>query len=529
MRVLITDPLSPVAIELLNEAGIEADVQLKKSSDELRLAAKDADGWIIRSGTTITDDLIETADRLKVIGRAGVGVDNIDLDAATRKGVMVVNAPDGNTISTAEHTCAMILALARQIPGAARSLAGGAWERKQFSGSELEGKTLGVVGVGKIGRAVAQRMQAFGMEVIGFDPVLSPETADQLNIKLVPLNEIWKHSDFVTFHTPLNDATRGLLSESTVAQCKEGVRIINIARGGIVDETVLLPALESGKIGGVALDVYSSEPPPAHLQALLEHPRVVATPHIAASTEEAQEKVAHQIVEQVIEALNNRPVITAVNTRIQFNPEQSGLAGYISLAEQLGCLASQLSGSPCSQVTVTTSGEIVSPHAHAIVVAVLVGMMRMWRNTPVNVINAPTLAGEMGLQVEERRSNSGATYSNEIIVMVGEEDSKSAVRLRGTLFEGTDCRLVGYNKFPLDVRIDAHMLFYQNVDKPGMLADVGQLLASVDVNIAGLALGRSARGKEALTVITTDDPVPEEILVAIRQIGGVSDVHYANI
>src|SRR5690554_3931596 len=250
MKVLITDAVDEICIDLLKESGIEADVQLKKSSDELLAAAADADGWIIRSGTTITADLIEAAPKLKVIGRAGVGVDNIDLEAATRRGVLVINAPDGNTISTAEHSCAMLLSLARRIPQANRSLADGSWERKTFTGSELYEKTLGVIGIGKIGRAVAERMAGFGMTIIGFDPVLSHEAAERIGVRLVELDELLAESDFITLHTPLNDATRGLLNAETLRQCKPGVRIVNCARGGIVDETDLLDAIESGHVAG---------------------------------------------------------------------------------------------------------------------------------------------------------------------------------------------------------------------------------------------------------------------------------------
>jgi len=527
MRVLITDPLSPVALELLAEAGFEADVQLKKTPEELKELAKCADGWIIRSGTQITEDLIIAADQLKVIGRAGVGVDNIDLAAATRKGVLVVNAPDGNTISTAEHTCAMILALVRRIPRAALSLAGGAWERKQFSGAELDGKTLGVVGVGKIGRAVARRMQAFGMRVIGFDPVLAAETAERLGIELVPLERIWAESDVITFHTPLNDTTRGLLNEETLAQCKDGVRVVNIARGGIIDEQALLGALETGKVAGAALDVYSQEPPPAELATLLAHPAVVATPHIAASTGEAQEKVAIQIVDQVVRALRGEPVATPVNAGAMRMAAQPEVAPYINLAERLGCLGAQLVEGSVERVTVECTGDVVAHYADVVTEAVLVGVMRRWSEAPVNLVNASTLAREMGLHVEELRRSEGGEYSNEIALTM--KTSAGARTVRGTILGPDEIRLVGFDDYPIEVRLEGHFLFYQNVDRPGMLATVGALLAEANVNIAGLTLGREARGAMALTVLATDEPIPSDLLEQIADLADVHDVIVASV
>ena len=527
MRVLITDPLSPVALELLADAGFEADVQLKKTADELEELGKNADGWIIRSGTQITAELIGAADQLKVIGRAGVGVDNVDLKAATRKGILVVNAPDGNTISTAEHTCAMILALARRIPRAASSLAGGAWERKQFSGAELDGKTLGVVGVGKIGRAVAKRMQGFGMKVVGFDPVLALDTAERLGIELVPLERIWAESDVVTFHTPLTDATRGLLNEETLSQCKNGVRVVNIARGGIVDEYALLGALETGKVAGAALDVYSQEPPPAELATLLSHPAVVATPHIAASTDEAQEKVAIQIVNQVVRGLRGEPVATPVNAGALQTASQPEVAPYILMAKRLGRLGAQLVQGSVEGITVECTGESVAHYADVLTVATLVGVMGRWSEVPVNLVNATTLAREMGLRVEELRRTEGGEYSNEVSLTI--KTTAAARTIRGTILGQDEIRLVGFDDYPIEVRLEGHFLFYQNVDRPGMLATVGALLAEANVNIAGLTLGREAPGAMALTVLATDEPIPTTMLANIAEVDGVRDVIVATV
>lgn len=524
LRVLVTDSLAPVALRLLEEAGLEAAVHLKASGEALQALAAEADGWIIRSGTQITAAHVEAAGRLKVIGRAGVGVDNVDLAAATRKGILVVNAPDGNTVSTAEHTCALILALARQVPQAAASLAAGAWERKRFQGAELDGKTLGVVGVGKVGRGVAQRMQAFGMRVVGFDPVLAPEAAERLGIALVSLDRLWAESDFITVHTPLNDATRGLLGTETLARCKPGVRVVNCARGGIVDEAALLAALESGHVAGAALDVFSAEPPPPALGALLAHPRVVATPHIAASTDEAQEKVAVQIVEQVVRALQGQPVATPVNAGAIRMAAQPEAAPYLVLAERLGRVAAQLVDGNVTRVTVGCAGEVAGHYAEVLTVAALAGVLAWWSDEPVNLINAPALAREHGLVVEEQRRTGGGAFSNEIAVTLATPGAARTVR--GTVLGG-DARLVGVDDFLLEVKLEGHLLFYQNEDRPGMLATVGALLAEAGVNIANLTLGREARGGLALTALTTDESIPTAVLHRIGALAGVRDVRTA--
>lgn len=522
MKVLVTDNLDPICQTLLEEAGIEAAVHLKKSPEELKALASEAEGWIVRSGTEITADLIEAAPNLRVIGRAGVGVDNIDLAAATRRGILVLNAPDGNTISTAEHTCAMMLALARQIPQAAASLKGGAWARKQFSGAELDGKTLGIVGVGKIGRAVARRMQSFGMRTIGFDPVLSAEAADRVGVELVDLDELWVGSDVITLHSPLNDATRHLINDDTLAQCRDGVRIVNCARGGIVDEAALLRALESGKVGGAALDVYSQEPPPPALDDLVRHPRVVATPHIAASTDEAQEKVARQVTGQVIEALHERPVSTPVNAGAIRAAAQPEARPFIDLADRLGQIVSQIADGQVRRVAVGCYGEVSRRYAEVLTVAALRGILSRWSDEPVNLINAPTLAREMGLAVDEQRHSESADFTN--LIEVALETSTGTRSVQGTVLGDDDARLVGLDRFRFEAKPEGHLLFYQNVDRPGMLATVGGLLAGAGINIASLALGRDRPGETALTAIGVDDPVPAEVVQQVEAIEGIEDV-----
>lgn len=527
MRVLITDNLSPVAVEMLEAAGHTADIQTGKSLEELRALAPGAQGWLVRSGTQLTADLIEAAPDLRVIGRAGVGVDNVDLEAATRRGILVLNAPDGNTLSTAEHTCAMLLALARRIPQAHASLQAGKWDRKQFTGAELEGKTLAVVGVGKIGRAVAERMQAFGMQVIGFDPVLAPEAAERLGIELVDLEAVYARADVITVHTPLNDATRGLLNRDTLARCKDGVRIVNCARGGIVDEQALLEALESGKVAGAALDVFSEEPPGPALEPLLRHPNVVVTPHIAASTDEAQEKVAVQVTEALTEALAGRAVSSAVNAGAVGAAAQPEVQPYLALADRLGQVAAQMTDGPLRRIVVRSSGDVAGRYADVLTVAALRGVLARWSAEPVNLINAPVLAREQGLQVEESRLSEAEDFRNLVEVRV--EGASGTRTVRGTVLGENDLRLVAVDDFRFEVRLEGRLLLYRNADRPGMLAAVGAVLAHTGINIGGLALGRTGPGEVALSAYTVDDPVPQQVLGQIAAIEGVEDVRLVNL
>jgi D-3-phosphoglycerate dehydrogenase len=512
---------------MLEDQGFEVDLLLDYDDETLHDHVRSANGWIVRSGTTVTADLIEMADELKVIGRAGVGVDNIDLDAATRKGVLVCNAPDGNTISTAEHTTAMMQALARTIPQANRSLLSGKWERKKYSGAELHGKTLGIVGVGKVGRAVAERMQGFGMSLLGFDPLVSEDVAARHEISLVDLDTLIAESDFITIHTPMNEETRGLLDADAFDRCKDDVRIINCARGGIVDEMALLDALNNGKVGGAALDVYSQEPPPAELDDLIQHPRVVATPHIAATTGAAQEKVAQQITEQVINGLTDEPVTTPVNGMAIRMAAQPEAQTYLELADRLGQIAYQLMEGNAQSLTVRCRGDVPRRYAEVLSVAALRGVLNQWADEPVNFINAPVLAEDMGLRFSETREAEHGSYTNLVEVEVQAGDETHVVG--GTIFHGTDLRLVRIDTYELEAKPEGEMILYRNVDKPGMLATVGDLLARANINIGALALGRKARGEMALTAVSVDDEVPADVLQQIAGLDGVEGVRSVKI
>jgi D-3-phosphoglycerate dehydrogenase len=537
MVVLITDVLDPVCHELLEEAGHTPRVVTDAGPEELIEHVRGAHGWITRSGTDITADLLDAAEDLEVIGRAGVGVDNIDLEAATRRGILVCNAPTGNTLSAAEHTCALLQATARQVPQAVRSLQGGAWERKKFSGTELHEKTLGVIGVGKIGRAVSERMEGFEMEVLGYDPYLSDDVMERLVPEFVTLGELLERSDFVTVHTPRNDETMGLIGADELARCTPSAFVINCARGGIVDEEALLEAVEAERLRGAAVDVYSEEPPQRdELSALIEHPKVVATPHIAASTGAAQEKVARRTARQVIAALKGEAVSSPVNgmgLRMAAQPEARP---YLHLADGLGQVASQLGRERLRALTIGCYGEIPPEYTEVLRVAMLRGVLgHQGLDAPVNLVNAPMLAEERDLRVREEREQAPGSFT-QLVQVTAEFEGGETHRVAGTVFdggvEGRTPRLVRVGSHELEMQLDGSMLFYRNVDRPGMLAAVGQILAEADINIASLALSRPSGGRggaEALTALRVDDPLTPDVIDQVAAMDGVKGVRAVEV
>ncbi|NND70506.1 MAG: phosphoglycerate dehydrogenase [Rhodothermales bacterium] len=526
-KVLITDNVHPICAETLQNAGLEVIEAIGASESELKSIVPDIDAWVIRSGTQITSDLIDAASRLRAIGRAGVGVDNVDIPAATRSGVMVINTPDGNTISTAEHTCAMMMSLARRVPHAAASMWGGKWDRKSFSGSELYGKTLGIVGVGKIGKAVAQRMQAFDMDVLGFDPLLSAEHAEKLGITPVSFEELMRRSDFVTVHAPLIDGTRGLINEASLALCRDGVCIINCARGGIVIEEDLLRAIEAGKVAGAALDVYEIEPPGDSRSALINHPRVVTTPHIAASTAEAQERVARQVAEQIVNALDGRPVASAVNAAAVKSAARPEIQPYIELAALLGRVAAQLHDSPIKKIGVCCRGDLTRRFGDALLTSATSGVLSERLTSPVNLVNAITLAEDAGIPLSIEMDDAPAGYSEVISVRLFGATEEHEVS--GAVFGGEDSRIIEIDGFHLELRLRGQFLVYRNEDRPGMLAAVGDILARAGVNIGSMALGRSSEHEIALTGMLVDDEVTEETIRAIQSVRGVERVNLLRV
>jgi D-3-phosphoglycerate dehydrogenase len=520
MNILISDPVDPVCVDLLRAEGVQVDLRPKLPAEELARIIGAYDALIIRSGTQVTAEVIAAAKRMKVIGRAGAAVDNVDVDAATRRGIVVMTTPGGNTIAATEHTLSLLLSLCRNIPQANESLKLGKWERTTYIGTELFDKTIGIIGLGKIGREVALRCQAFGMRTIGYDPVTSADVAAKMKVELVSLDELYRRSDFITVHTPLTEETRGLIGDGAIAACKDGVRIINCARGGIADEGALLRGLNSGKIHGVALDVFEKEPPGNH--PLLQHPKVIATPHLGASTEEAQEKVARQIAVQVADFLKERGVSGAVNAEALRTALEKGVKPYVLLAEKLGSLVAQLMNGQLKKVVITCSGSPLFQSLGLFTAAVLKGILHHVMSEPVNLVNALVIAEEVGLVVEQQIESEKDSYTS--LLTVRYDTNKETRRFSGTVYGNIHARIVRIDDFHFEVNPEGHLLFYSHVDRPGMLGGVGAILAAERINIAGLSLGRGQPGRKALTVINVDGAIPSSVLKKLGEMEGVFDV-----
>ncbi len=520
MKILVSDSLEQSCIDILVHEGFAVDNKPGISADDLKSIISVYDGLIVRSSTKVTAEVIARATAMKIIGRAGTGVDNIDVAAATRSGILVMNTPGGNTVSAAEHTISLLLSLARNIPQAYVSLTKGEWERKKFTGTEVFEKTIGVVGLGKIGREVALRAQGLGMKTIGFDPVLSQEAASKAGIELVTLDELFRRADFITVHTPLTNETRGLLNDETFSRCKKGVRIINCARGGIVDEAALLRALNEGRVAGAALDVFETEPPKGN--PLLAHPKVIATPHLGASTEEAQEKVAIQIAHEIADALHGRSFTGVVNGAAMHLTLKEEVRPFVLLAEKMGNLVAQLATGKLKRLTVGAAGDIVVSSLELLKSGVLKGILSHTHAGPVNFINAPLLAAELGLVVNESRDSTTESYAN--LLRVRYETDNDIKEVAGTVIGTSSVRLVMLDGFRFEVKPDGFLLIYTNIDKPGQLARVSTILARQEVNVAGVSLGRVGIGSDALTVMNIDSPVPASCLKELAALEGVTSM-----
>ena len=524
MKVLVADRLEEDGLRLLKkERGVKVDVNLGLSPEELKKIIGGYEAVIVRSATRLTKDIIEAARNLKVIGRAGVGVDNVDLDAATKRGIIVMNTPEGNTTATAEHTITLILALARKVPQAYLSLVQGKWRREEFLGTELQGKTLGVIGLGRIGREVAKRAgQGFGMKVLAHDPFITEQSVKPLGVATCDFRTLVKEADFITVHTPLTPETKYLINKNAFQQMKRGVRIINCARGGIVEEKALLAAIRSGKVAGAALDVFEKEPPVNN--PLLKCPQVIATPHLGAATREAQENVSVAVVKQVLDALYNRAIRNAVNLP-SLDPETYRvLQPWIVLAERMGLIHTQLFGGKLREVTVRFCGEVTQYPLAALTVAVLKGLLAPISGGNVNFVNAPALARERGIAVIESKTTEAKDFANFIEVEASQNQDTN--RIMGTLFGNRDPRVVKINEFLLDAEPKGYMLFIHNEDRPGVVGTLGNILGRNNVNIAEMTLGRIRRQNKtmALTIINTDQDVPAKVLDEIRKLGAILDV-----
>ncbi|WP_417515836.1 phosphoglycerate dehydrogenase [Minwuia sp.] len=508
-KVLISDKMSPLAAQTFRERGVEVDEKTGLSKEELIAIIGDYDGLAIRSSTRVDADVLMAARNLKVIGRAGIGVDNVDVNASTAAGVCVMNTPFGNSITTAEHAIAMMMALARQIPQADRSTQAGKWEKSKFMGVEVTAKTLGVIGCGNIGAIVVNRAQGLKMRVIAADPFLSVSRAKELGVEKVELPELYARADFITMHTPLTDQTRNLIDADALAQMKDGVRIVNCARGGLIVEEDLKAALDSGKVAGAALDVFSSEP--AKENVLFGHPEVITTPHLGASTTEAQVNVALQVAEQMADFLIDGAVSNALNMASVTAEEAPRLKPYQVLAEQLGAFMGQTVKSGVKSVRVSYQGRVARLNVKPLTAIVLQGLLKPLMDS-VNMVNAPIMAQERDIQIVEERDEQPGNYQTAIRVFVETENGTRCIG--GTLFAGDMPRIIEIDNITMEAEIGSHMLFVRNHDKPGFIGRLGTLLGDAGVNIGTFHLGR-ANGN-AVSFIQIDEPMPASVLKAVE-------------
>ncbi|MEX6725575.1 phosphoglycerate dehydrogenase [Parapedomonas caeni] len=521
-KVLISDKMSPKAAEIFKARGIEVieDFDLHKDKDKFIATLREVDGLAIRSSTKVTKQILEAVagSNLKVIGRAGIGVDNVDIPTASAAGIVVMNTPFGNSITTAEHAVAMMFALARDIPEANASTQAGKWEKNRFMGVELTGKTLGIIGCGNIGSIVADRAQGLKMKVIGFDPFLTPERAQDVGIEKVTLDELLARADFITLHTPLTESTKNVLSRENLAKTKKGVRIINCARGGLVDEVALKEMLDAGHVKGAALDVFLEEP--ATENPLFGTPGLICTPHLGASTSEAQINVALQVAEQMAEYLTTGGVSNALNLPSLTPEEAPKLKPYMKLAEQLGLLAGQLAHS-ISGVTVEYEGAIAELNTKPVTAAVLAGLFMPHSDT-VNMVNAPFIAKDRNIDVTDVRHDREGDYHTLVRVTVKTEEGERSVA--GSLFSNREPRLVEMFGIQVEADLAGHMLFVINEDKPGFIGRLGTLLGEEGVNIGTFHLGRRATGGEAVVLLSLDSPVADTLLTKIKALPLVKEV-----
>lgn len=512
-RILVTDDLSSEAVDLLDaQPNFEFDVVKGLDPNQLAERIPTYDGLIVRSSAQVTDHVIAAGDRLRVIGRAGAGIDNIDLRAASERGVIVMNTPGANTVATAEHTMALLLALCRNVPQAAASLKSGAWSRKEFKGTEVRSKTIGIIGLGRVGQRVARRCKAFGMDVICHDPYLSSERAELLKVDQVPLEELLERSDFITLHAALTQDTRGLIGTEALARAKPGVRIINAARGGLIDEGALIEALQDGRVAGAALDVLTEEPPdPAN--PLLHMDNVVVTPHLAASTDEAQREVGIQIVRQVIDALEGTDFRNAVNMPIVDGQLLEELRPYLAMAERLGSLQTQLAEGAVTKVEVAVEGDAIDEHLTPLTIAILIGLLEPVVTEPVNYVNAEHVASERGIVVSRMSGLQALDYPNIITSRV--EWSGGHHTAAATLFSHDEPRIVEVDGYRVDVIPEGTILVTVSRDQPGFIGKVGTTLGELGINIATWKTGRSAPGGRALSFISVDSDVPDDAMTAL--------------
>jgi D-3-phosphoglycerate dehydrogenase len=518
VKVLISDKLSPQAVDIFKDKGVEVDVKPGLSPEELLEIIPHYDGLAIRSATKVTEQVLQAASNLKVVGRAGIGVDNVDIKAATAHGVVVMNTPFGNSVTTAEHALSLMMAMARHIPAANASTHAGKWEKSKFMGVELAGKTLGLIGCGNIGSIVADRAQGLKMKVIAFDPFLSAERAASINVEKLELDEVLKRADFISLHTPLNDSTRHILDRASLAKTKKGVRIVNCARGGLVDEAAIKEAIESGHVAAAAFDVFEEEP--ANENILFGMEQVVCTPHLGASTREAQENVAIQVAEQMAEYLTVGTVSNALNMPSVSAEDAAKLKPYIALAEQLGSFAGQMMESGLGNISIEYEGKVTALNTKPLTAAALNGILAPLMEG-VNMVNAPVVAKDRNIDVSEMRHERTAHYKT--LLKISVTSDKGNFTISGTLF-GDKPRLVSINNVPLEAALGPRMLYVNNADKPGLIGNLGNVLGDAGVNIANFHLGRNAEAGDAIALLEVDEDVQDDTLAHIAALPNVLTV-----
>ncbi|OKL44081.1 phosphoglycerate dehydrogenase [Pseudovibrio exalbescens] len=520
-KVLISDKLSAAAVEIFKERGCEVDFLPDVGKDKEKLAEiiGQYDGLAIRSATKVTEKILAAADNLKVVGRAGIGVDNVDIPAATAKGVIVMNTPFGNAITTAEHAVAMMFAVARQIPAADASTQAGKWEKSKFMGTEITSKTLGLIGCGNIGSIVADRAIGLKMRVIAFDPFLSEERAQDIGVEKVDLDTLLARADFITLHTPLTDKTRNIIDASAIEKMKHGAYLINCARGGLVDEVALRAALDSGKVGGAAIDVFAEEP--AKENPLFGAPNVVCTPHLGASTSEAQENVALQVAEQMADYLIKGAVSNALNMPSITAEEAPKLTPFVKLAELLGSFAGQATETAIKGIRIEYEGDVAEMNVKALTAAAVTGVLQPLLQT-VNMVSAPVMAKERGITIEDIRREQHGVYENYIRLTIITERQERSVA--GTVFSDGKPRIIQIKGINMEAELGANMLYVTNDDKPGFIGQLGSILGEAGVNIATFNLGRKAEGEQAICLVEVDGEIPADALEKIAAIGQVNQV-----
>ncbi len=524
-RVLVSDPLAEEGIEILKEFA-DVDVNTGLTEDQLVASIGNYDALLVRSGTEVTARVIDAGAKLKFIGRAGAGVDNIDTEAATRRGIIVANAPEGNTLAATEHTMAMMLSLARNIPQATASLKKGEWKRSKFMGVELNDKVLGIMGFGRIGREVAKRAQAMDMKIIAYDPFITQEKAASLGVEMVPLDELFRRADVITVHTPLIKETRHVINAKTIATMKDGVRLINCARGGIIDEAALADAITSGKVAGAALDVFESEPPTD--SPVIGFDKVIVTPHLGASTVEAQQNVAISVANQCISVLSGGAAKYVVNAPMIPAEQQALVEPYAVLAQKMGSLLIQLTDGRLESIKITYGGEAAAlPNTKFITRIILKGMLDPILQAPVNIVNAEFVAKERGIRLSETTTEEAHGFRN--IISITAKTDKMTESVSGSVSAPDHARIVSIGGYMTDLTPTGHVVISRHTDKPGVIGKAATILGRVNVNIAGMQVGRHKPGEEALMVLTVDSAVPAEAMDEIKKIDGIHTVKHAEI